>query len=50
MNWLCLLVENVMFFLDDGTEVWLNADSKLKYPITFSGESREVILSGRGLF
>ena len=36
--------------LDDGTEVWLNADSKLKYPIVFSGESREVILSGEAYF
>ena len=36
--------------LDDGTEVWLNADSKLKYPIAFSGESREVILSGEAYF
>ena len=32
--------------LDDGTDVWLNADSKLKYPIVFNGESREVVLSG----
>lgn len=36
--------------LDDGTEVWLNADSKLKYPIVFSGESREVVLSGEAYF
>ena len=36
--------------LSDGTKVWLNADSKLKYPIAFSGESREVILSGEAYF
>ena len=32
--------------LDDGTEVWLNADSKLKYPIVFSGESRDITVLG----
>lgn len=36
--------------LDDGTDVWLNADSKLKYPIVFNGESREVVLSGEAYF
>lgn len=31
--------------LSDGTEVWLNSESQLKYPITFvEGESREVEL------
>lgn len=36
--------------LDDGTEVWLNADSKLKYPIAFNGQNREVMLSGEAYF
>ena len=36
--------------LEDGTGVWLNADSKLKYPIVFNGESREVVLSGEAYF
>ncbi|MCL5247209.1 DUF4974 domain-containing protein [Cellulophaga sp. 20_2_10] len=31
--------------LADGTDVWLNSESKLKYPISFvKGESREVVL------
>ena len=36
--------------LDDGTEVWLNAGSKLKYPVAFSGEERRVIFSGEAFF
>jgi hypothetical protein len=31
--------------LSDGTKVWLNSESKLKFPVTFKpGESREVEL------
>src|SRR5690606_22695792 len=30
--------------LADGTQVWLNSDSKLKYPVRFSGSSRTVEL------
>ena len=36
--------------LSDGTEVHLNFGSKLKYPHTFSGKSREVTLMGEGYF
>lgn len=36
--------------LDDGTEVWLNAGSTLRYPVKFSGKERRVELSGEGLF
>jgi len=32
--------------LADGTKVWLNAQSELKYPVTFIGNKREVSLSG----
>ena len=36
--------------LDDGTKVWLNAGSRLKYPVAFSGEERRVIFSGEAFF
>lgn len=36
--------------LSDGTEVHLNYGSKLKYPQTFTGNTREVILEGEGYF
>ncbi len=36
--------------LPDGTEVWLNAGSKLTYPVNYGKKSREVILSGEGYF
>jgi hypothetical protein len=36
--------------LDDGTKVWLNAASSIKYPTTFSGNERIVALTGEGYF
>ena len=36
--------------LSDGTEVHLNYGSRIKYPQKFSGDTREVILSGEGYF
>lgn len=36
--------------LPDGTRVWLNASSMLKYPSRFSGNDRVVQLSGEGYF
>lgn len=36
--------------LSDGTKVYLNAESKLKYPVTFGGDYREVELSGEAYF
>jgi transmembrane sensor len=36
--------------LSDGTRVWLNSASMLSYPTTFSGNSREVKLSGEAYF
>src|SRR4030042_4196381 len=36
--------------LSDGTKVWLNAGSKLKYPMNFSEASREVNLEGEAYF
>ncbi|TKC55557.1 DUF4974 domain-containing protein [Pedobacter hiemivivus] len=36
--------------LPDGTNVWLNAASSLRYPIEFSGRERKVELRGEGYF
>lgn len=36
--------------LPDGSKVWLNAGSTLKYPSRFSGDSREVFLEGEAYF
>lgn len=36
--------------LSDGSRVWLNADSKIKYPDTFSGSTRTVELEGEAYF
>ncbi len=36
--------------LPDGSKVWLNAASELKFPIRFTGKKREVYLKGEGYF
>ena len=36
--------------LADGSKVWLNASSSLRFPVVFSGEQRLVELTGEGYF
>ena len=36
--------------LADGTRVWLNANSSLKYPVSFSDSTRQVFLEGEAYF
>ncbi|MDR2120035.1 MAG: FecR domain-containing protein [Tannerella sp.] len=36
--------------LSDGSEIWLNAQSRLTYPAVFDGDTREIQLDGEGFF
>lgn len=36
--------------LPDGSQVWLNAASTLRYPLTFAADSREISLEGEAYF
>lgn len=36
--------------LQDGTKVWLNAGSKITYPVVFNGNDRRVFISGEAYF
>ncbi|HSZ85668.1 MAG TPA: FecR domain-containing protein, partial [Puia sp.] len=36
--------------LSDGTQVWLNAESSLKYPVAFAGNERQVEITGEAYF
>lgn len=36
--------------LSDGTKVWINSESKLRYPIVFGKKERKVVLDGEAYF
>lgn len=40
----------IYMLLTDGTKVWLNAGSSLKYPVVFTGNKREVSVTGEAYF
>jgi transmembrane sensor len=40
----------VSLALSDGTKVWLNSGSSLKYPIAFTGKERHVAVTGEAYF
>ncbi|MCV9929786.1 FecR domain-containing protein [Flavobacterium sp. LS1R49] len=42
--------EHAKITLADGTQIWLNAGSRLKYPNEFKGGTREVYLTGEAFF
>lgn len=39
-----------MLVLEDGTKVWLNSETNLRYPVAFTGVRREVQLEGEAYF
>ncbi|MEZ2440833.1 FecR family protein [Chitinophaga sp. RCC_12] len=42
--------KRVRLVLEDSTEVWLNNGSKLKYPVAFTGNTRELYVEGEACF
>ncbi|BFM45404.1 hypothetical protein CFS9_40450 [Flavobacterium sp. CFS9] len=42
--------EHAKIVLSDGTQIWLNAGSHVKYPDTFKGDTREIYLRGEAFF
>jgi ferric-dicitrate binding protein FerR (iron transport regulator) len=42
--------QRVNFTMEDGTTVWLNAQSKLTYPVEFKGKERNVKIEGEAYF
>lgn len=38
------------FILQDGTKVWINSASELKFPVVFIGNNREVFVEGEAYF
>jgi len=42
--------QTVNLTLSDGTNIWLNARTTLKYPGAFTGDTRELTLDGEGFF
>jgi transmembrane sensor len=44
------LGEKAQVVLSDGSHVWINSASKLKYPVQFGDASREVTLEGEAFF
>jgi transmembrane sensor len=52
-QWLALTTkpgEQTHVVLPDGSEVWLNVDTKLEYPTTFNQKNRQLELNGEAFF
>lgn len=52
-QWSTLLVPAVLSYkvnLCDGTAVWLNAETKLRFPFSFPGKTRDVYIDGEAYF
>jgi hypothetical protein len=41
---------NYQLTMSDGTQVWLNANTSIRYPVVFTDSTREVFLNGEAFF
>jgi ferric-dicitrate binding protein FerR (iron transport regulator) len=42
--------DSINLFFPDGTKVWLNAESSIRYPVAFVGKERRVFVTGETYF
>ncbi|MEP7377769.1 MAG: FecR domain-containing protein [Chitinophagaceae bacterium] len=42
--------ETYRMTLSDGSKIWLNSESSISYPVTFTGEERKIIITGEAYF
>ena len=53
LRWVTLKVpagEKIDFMLSDGSHVWVNANSKLRFPVRFGTVERRIFIEGEGYF
>lgn len=53
VGWSTVAIPAIMDYkilLSDGSEVWMNSETKLRFPLSFPGKTREVFIDGEAYF